>query len=167
MENLDKLVRELLFLPHGTEWVEFKHDNYDPQMIGRDISALANGAALMDKDTAYFIWGIDDKTHEIVGTNYDLHNLKKGNQELENWLRYLLSAHADFEYKTVIMEGKTIGVIVIRAAMNLPVTFEKQEYIRVGSYTKLLIDKRSTLGMLFTCLHPIYTRRLSDKSLFA
>ena len=138
MENLDKLVRELLFLPHETEWVEFKHDNYDPQMIGRDISALANGAALMDKDTAYFIWGIDDETHEIVGTSYNLHNLKKGNQELENWLRYLLSAHADFEYKTVIMEGKTIGVIVIRAAMNLPVTFEKQEYIRVGSYTKLL-----------------------------
>ena len=138
MENLDKLVRELLFLPHETEWVEFKHDNYDPQMIGRDISALANGAALMDKDTAYFIWGIDDETHEIVGTNYDLHNLKKGNQELENWLRYLLSAHADFEYKTVIMEGKTVGVIVIRSAMNLPVTFEKQEYIRVGSYTKLL-----------------------------
>ena len=74
MENLDKLVRELLFLPHETEWVEFKHDNYDPQMIGRDISALANGAALMDKDVAYFIWGIDDKTHEIVGTNYNLHN---------------------------------------------------------------------------------------------
>ena len=92
----------------------------------------------MDKDAAYFIWGIDDETHEIVGTNYDLHNLKKGNQELENWLRYLLSAHADFEYKTVIMERKTVGVIVIRAAMNLPVTFEKQEYIRVGSYTKLL-----------------------------
>ena len=138
MENLDKLVRELLFLPHETEWVEFKHDNYDPQMIGRDISALANGAALMDKDMAYFIWGIDDETHEIVGTNYNLHNLKKGNQELENWLRYLLSAHADFEYKTVIMERKTVGVIVIRAAMNLPVTFEKQEYIRVGSYTKLL-----------------------------
>lgn len=138
MENLDKLVRELLFLPHETEWVEFKHDNYDPQMIGKDISALANGAALMDKDAAYFIWGIDDETHEIVGTNYDLHNLKKGNQELENWLRYLLSAHADFEYKTVIMERKTVGVIVIRAAMNLPVTFEKQEYIRVGSYTKLL-----------------------------
>ena len=38
----------------------------------------------------------------------------------------------------MIMGGKTVGVIVIRAAMNLPVTFEKQEYIRIGSYTKLL-----------------------------
>lgn len=138
LENLNKLVHELLFLPHETEWLEFKHDNYDPQMIGKDISALANGAALMDKDTAYFIWGIDDKTREIVGTNYDLHNLKKGNQELENWLRYLLSAHADFEYKTTTLEEKTVGIILIRAAMNLPVTFEKQEYIRVGSYTKPL-----------------------------
>ena len=36
-------------------------------MIGHDISALANGAALQDKDFGYFIWGVDNDTHEIVG----------------------------------------------------------------------------------------------------
>ena len=46
MENLDKLVRELMALPNETQWIEFKHDNYEPKMIGKDISALANGAAL-------------------------------------------------------------------------------------------------------------------------
>lgn len=140
MENLDKLVWELINLPNEIEWVEFKHNNYDPKMIGQDISALANGAALRDKDNAYFLWGIDNKTHEIVGTEYDLQNLRKGNQELENWLRYLLSPHADFEYDKVEIDGEMVGVLTIKAAMNLPVAFEKQEYIRIGSYTKSLKD---------------------------
>lgn len=140
MENLDKLVRELILLPAECQWVEFKHDNYRPEMIGHDISALANGAALQDKDFGYFIWGVDNDTHEIVGTKYNLQNLKKGNQELENWLRDLLSAHADFEYGSTVMDGKTVGVLEIKAAANLPVVFEKVEYIRVGSYTRPLKD---------------------------
>ncbi len=138
MENLDKLVRELMVLPQETQWVEFKHDNYTPKMIGQDISALSNGAALQDKAHAYFVWGINNETHEIVGTNYDLQTLKKGDQELENWLRYLLSDHADFEFQKVVMEGETVGVLIIKAAENFPVAFEKQEYIRIGSYTKPL-----------------------------
>ena len=140
MENLDKLVRELMALPEETQWIEFKHDNYDPKMIGQDISALANGAALQDKENAYFVWGIQNEPHEIVGTKYDLQSLKKGSEELENWLRRLLSAHADFEYPTVKMDGETLGVMTIKAADNLPVSFEKQEYIRIGSYTKKLKD---------------------------
>lgn len=138
MENLEKLVRELVALDDETPWVEFKHNNYDPVMIGEDISALANAATLQDKEYAYFLWGIDNETHEILGTTYNLQNLKKGNQELENWLRSLLSSHADFEYKTVEVEGKQVGVMTVKAAFGLPVAFEKQEYIRVGSYTKPL-----------------------------
>ena len=44
MENLDKLVNELRKLPTETQWLEFKHNNYTPDMIGKDISALANSA---------------------------------------------------------------------------------------------------------------------------
>ena len=40
MENLDKLVNELRKLPTETQWLEFKHNNYTPDMIGKDISAL-------------------------------------------------------------------------------------------------------------------------------
>lgn len=152
MDNLDKLVRELMALPSETQWVEFKHNNYDPKMIGQDISALANGAALQDKDYAYFVWGIDNDSHEIVGTRYNLQNLKKGSQELENWLRFLLSGHADFEYQTVDMEGKTVGVMTIKAAENLPVAFEKQEYIRIGSYTKQLKEYAAVQARLWNKL---------------
>ena len=35
MENLDKLVNELRNLPNETQWLEFKHNNYEPTMIGQ------------------------------------------------------------------------------------------------------------------------------------
>ena len=38
------------------------------------------------------------------------------------------------------MDGEIVGVMTIKAAENLPITFEKQEYIRIGSYTKKLKD---------------------------
>ena len=138
MENLSKLVNELRKLPTEIQWVEFKHNNYDPVMIGQDISALANSAAMCEKSCAYMLWGIHDTTHEIVGTDYNLQTLKKGNQELENWLRSLLSRNADFEFHTVTMNDKNIGVLIIYRAVNQTVMFEKTDYIRVGSYTKKL-----------------------------
>ena len=90
MANFERLINELRKYPNETQWIEFKHNNYTPNMIGEDISALANSAALYEKNCAYMLWGIDDTTHEIVGTEYNLQTLKKGNQELENWLRSLL-----------------------------------------------------------------------------
>ena len=58
MENLEILVRELLKYPTELPWLEFKHDNYKPDTIGQDICALANGAALEERNAAYFLWGI-------------------------------------------------------------------------------------------------------------
>ncbi|MBR1439590.1 MAG: putative DNA binding domain-containing protein [Lachnospiraceae bacterium] len=138
MENLGLLINELRKLKNEAAWVEFKHDNYDPQMIGEDISALANSATLCEKNCAYMIWGIDDATHEIVGTDYDLQSLKKGDQELENWLRSLLSNNADFSYEPINMPEGRVGVLIIQKALNMPVSFKKADYIRVGSYTKKL-----------------------------
>lgn len=105
-------------LPNELPWLEFKHDNYNPAMIGQDISALANSAALHERERAYMLWGIDDTTHKIVGTEYDLQTLKKGNQEIENWLRCLLSSNADFEFSTVLMDDKRVGVLIIYRAFT-------------------------------------------------
>lgn len=140
MADLKKLIDELRKYPVETQWLEFKHNNYTPEMIGQDISALANSAALYDRECAYMIWGIDDVTHDIVGTEHNLQTLKKGNQELENWLRSLLSKNADFEFHSVKTDNKTVGLLIIHKAANQTVTFEKVAYIRVGSYTKKLSD---------------------------
>lgn len=140
MENLDKLVIELCKLPNETGWVEFKHNNCDPKMIGEDISALANSAVIADRSHAYMIWGINDSTHEIIGTNVRLKQEKKGNQEIENWLRYMLSKNTDFEIQSIDIDGKHIEMLVISKAVGVPVTFEKVDYIRVGSYTKKIVE---------------------------
>ena len=47
MENIVALVEELVKLPNETEWVEFKHSNYNEDMIGEDISALASVASTL------------------------------------------------------------------------------------------------------------------------
>lgn len=107
-------------------------------MIGEDISALANSATLNDRDYAYLIGGVDDGSHEIVGTKVRLQLEKKGEQELENWLRYLLSKNADFEFYDTDVDGKHVELIRIHKALNEPVAFQKIDYIRSGSYTKKL-----------------------------
>ena len=145
MNNLNLLVDELRKYETETNWFEFKHNNYDPETIGQDISALANGAAYEEKNCAYMIWGVHDKTHDIIGTDYDQYTLKVGNQEVESWLRNLVSKNAEFEFHSLTMKDKDMNdkkiiVLIIYKATSQTVTFKKTDYIRVGSYTKKLSD---------------------------
>ena len=155
MENLERLVNELRKLPDETPWVEFKHNNYYPDMIGQDISALANSAALYEKNCAYMLWGIHNETHEIVGTEYNLQSLKKGNQEIESWLRNLLSKNVYFEFHTVKMKKEStedlcdVGVLIIHRAISHTVLFEKIDYIRIGSYTKKLSEYQAVQAQVW------------------
>ena len=145
MENLEKLVENLIKYDSEKNWFEFKHNNYDPEIIGQNISALANSAVYSDKPCAYMIWGIDDKNHSIVGTDYDQYTLKVGNQEVESWLRNLVSKNADFKFQTIYMKDKknnkkSIVVLTIHKSTSQPVTFKKTAYIKVGTYTKKLSE---------------------------
>ena len=93
--ELTLLLRRLLSLPHETEWVEFKHNNADPEEIGEYLSALANSAALHEKDRAYIVWGIADGTRQVEGTSFRPRHRKIGNEALENWLLRLLTPRLD------------------------------------------------------------------------
>lgn len=77
-DYLKNLLIKLASLSNEEEWLEFKVNNIEPIMIGEYISALSNSAALIDREKAYLIWGIDDKTHEIVGTNFNFKEAKRG-----------------------------------------------------------------------------------------
>ena len=134
MNNPELLVKELIGLPSETGWVEFKHNNYSPEMIAKDISALANSAILDDRNTSYMIWGIDDKTHEIIGTNQNLLSIKKGNEELESWLKHQMSKNFDFSFVTTCINDKPIGIIEIISSLNTPVTFEKEAFVHAYKY---------------------------------
>lgn len=139
-EKLVRLISQLVSETTEKSWLEFKKDNYDPMMIGERVSALSNAAALAERNCAYMIWGVSDGAHEVVGTEYNLQTLKKGNEELENWLRHTLSDNVDFEFTKVVYQGKDVGILKISAAVLRPVSFDKTSYIRIGSCTKKLRD---------------------------
>lgn len=132
------LVTELLNLPRETGWVEFKHNNADPQGIGEYISALSNTVALKGKAKAYVVWGIEDSTHAVVGTTFNPGAAKVGNQELESWLLQQLSPKLNFAFHAVTHSGQPVVVLEVDAAFRHPVQFQGAEWVRVGSYKKRL-----------------------------
>ena len=107
------LVSELRKLPSETAWVEFKENNSDPEEIGEYLSALSNAAALNGKANAYVVWGIRDKTHEVVGTSFKPSSSKKGNEDLENWLLRLLSPRLHFRWHEFEYEGLPVVLLEI------------------------------------------------------
>lgn len=139
-EELKKLLDELRALPDETEWVEFKVNDCEPQAVGEYISALANSACLHRKDHGYLVFGIENKTHLVKGTNFKPRKEKVGSEELENWLAHLLTPRIDFTILKFVYEGLPIVIFKIDPAQNIPVRFKGVEHIRVGSYKKKLAD---------------------------
>jgi len=137
-EYIVSLIQELLKQPNETEWLEFKHNNCDKEMIGEYISALSNSATLHGKINAYMIWGVDDKTHEILGTTFRPSITTKGNEALENWLLRLLKPKIDFRFYEVEIEDKYLVLLEITPAVVNPVMFSGVEYIRLNSHKKKL-----------------------------
>lgn len=134
---LDRLVKQ----PTENEWVEFKKNFHSFDEIGEDISALANGACLNNQPFAYLIFGIEDGTHKIIGTNFEPNTKKKGNEILENWLATRLQPAIDFQIiEFDYSENTHIAIFKIPAAKNTPITFLKKAYVRVGSVTRELHD---------------------------
>ncbi len=142
MENkrLNTLLEDLIQHSKETEWLEFKVDNANPEMIGEKISALSNGASLKNKPFGYIVFGVEDNTHEIVGTNFNPLTTKKGNEELENWIAQRLSPRIDFEIDVFNYNEKQIAIFKIPSATLEPVKFTNIAYIRIGSITRKLQD---------------------------
>lgn len=152
-KHLIPLLQQLLALPHETEWVEFKKDNKAPELIGEYLSALSNSATLHNQQTAYLIWGIDDKSHNIIGTKFKPKQEKIKGQELENWLAIQLEPRIDFRIYEFTCESKDIVLFEIPKAAHIPISFKGIEYIRVGSYKQKLKDfpeKERELWSLFS-----------------
>lgn len=141
MEKIQLLVKELLKRDSEDPCVEFKDNNTDPSMIGEYISALSNAASYCDKQYAYLLWGVEDGTRKLTNSHFNYRTKKgEGNEDLEPWLRRLLSDNANFEFNETSIDGNRVVVLIIYKALGKVVSFKGQEYIRVGSYKKKLKD---------------------------
>jgi len=139
--SLSSRLESLLALPAETEWVEFKHNNADPEAIGEYLSALSNSAILHDQARAWLAWGIRDTDHAVVGTNFRPSAAKVGNQELEGWLSVKVYPRLDFRIHEWDYEpGKHVVLFEIFPCWHTPVRFGETEFIRVGSTKRRLKD---------------------------
>ena len=89
-------------------------------------------------DGSCMVWGVDDATHKIVGTEFQYRKMKKGNEELEAWLSRMLSPRINFRFFEVPMDEGMVVLMEIPCAEKQPVQFAGGEFIRIGTNKKNL-----------------------------
>ena len=119
---------------HEDEVVEFKkaENSFDFDDLGKYFSALSNEANLRDKGFAWLVFGVHDKTREILGTTY-----KNGMKSLQK-LKYDLSQHTTDrntfrDIHELEVEGKRVLMFQIPAApRGIPMAWQGHFYARRG-----------------------------------
>lgn len=133
-EELIILVDELRNLPKENEWVEFKTGTATTnEKLGQYISAISNAACIANEPFGYFVLGIVDETHEVIGTKFKFKNRKEDNQELELWIRRLLHPSINFQHFICQYGLYHLEILKIPAAAGEPTHFKKIPYIRFDS----------------------------------
>jgi len=148
------LVNELRARPAENGWIEFKANLADHHKIGVLISALSNSARLEDKESAFLVWGIDDESHEVVGTTFSHDSHTVGRQPLEMWLRQRLSPAPAFQFREVAHPDGNLVLLEIPAPTMAPTAFESIPYVRAGSATPKLTDDQSRYQALIEKIRP-------------
>ena len=140
-ETLSELIYGFCRNEREDTFYDFKTSYAEPRKIGRDLSALSNAATLADQSHGYLIYGVDDRTHEIVGTKFRPGVAKgEGNEDLIPWLTRLLTPRLNFEIYELVLDKKPVVVFEIPAAYSHPVSFERVKYIRIDTTTGRLDD---------------------------
>jgi len=133
-QELTALLERLRREPHETEWLEFKESDYEPQVLGEYLSALANAACLAGKPQGYLVFGIQDQTHAVAGTRFDPYAVKaKGNQDLLLWLAMGLQPNVGFEVHILDHPKGKVVFFEVGPAWDRPVRFYGTAFIRVGT----------------------------------
>ncbi|MBW8334942.1 MAG: putative DNA binding domain-containing protein [Prolixibacteraceae bacterium] len=125
---------QLLSIKSENEIVEFKeaNNNYDFVKLGKYFSALSNEANLLRKECSWLVFGVEDKSHKIVGTKYrenrtDLDNLKK---EIADRTSNRITFQEIYELK--MPEGRVVLFQIPPAPKGLPISFDGHFYGRDG-----------------------------------
>lgn len=133
-QDLITLLDRLRALPTETEWLEFKRNYAEPRQVGEYLSALANEACLQGQPRGYLVFGIDNTTHDVVGTQFDPYADKgKGNQDLLPWLLAQLQPNPGVDVHIVDHPDGRAVLLSIGPARDQPVRFATVAFVRVGA----------------------------------
>lgn len=145
------LVKELREY-NESEWLEFKVGASDSGTIGKLCSALSNGAALVGRDSGYVIWGVDDKSHRVVGTSFNPEIIRHGNQDLPIYLTRMLDPCPLFKFKQITHPQGMVVLLEVSAAVGVPTAFCNASYVRIGSAVSNLRQHRQVHKKLISLL---------------
>ena len=149
--DLKEKVLELCSYNDEQEWFEFKENWFEPVTLGEYVSALSNAAAFHYQENGFFIWGVNDKSHEIVGTDFNQYqNYQK--EPFQGYLARNLSPSVNFKFKEIEIQGKRVVVLIIPPAKEIPTSFRDNRYIRIGSSKANLKDYPKREIQLFKVL---------------
>jgi ATP-dependent DNA helicase RecG len=133
IKDVERLVEGLIKCPRESEWLEFKVNEFNADSVGKYVSALSNGAILTGQDCGYLVFGIEDVTHAVVGTNLNIASKKVGNDTFLHWLNGRLQPRVTIDLKTANMNGKRVEVLAISHGYQQPVKFNGTAYIRIDT----------------------------------
>ncbi len=131
MSLVDKVL-ELCAYDDEQEWFEFKENWFQAEELGEYVSAISNAAAFHYKEMGYFVWGVNDDTHEIVGTKFNQY-CDYNKEPYQNYLARNLSPSVNFSFEEIEINGKRVVVLLIPPAEEIPTAFKEARYIRIGS----------------------------------
>ena len=135
--DFKKLLEELCAFDYEKEWFEFKENWFEADELGKYISALANAAALENQEYAYFIWGISDAKHQLVGTEFNP-DMNYRKEPLKHFLARQLYPENDFSFFVERYNDKKVVILQIPSPSKVPLSWKGQRYIRIGSSKELL-----------------------------
>lgn len=142
--DLRNTLEELLRMPAETEVVEFKkaRNGFGDQELGEYFSALSNEANLREKECAWLVFGVENDTHVVLGSNYK--NTPESLDAVKKTIADQTTDRITFrEIYSLEYEGKRVVMFEIAPApQGIPVAYQGHYYGRDGeSLVALNIQK--------------------------
>ena len=136
------------------EWFEFKQGTAvsQPDEIGEYISALSNAAVMNGEPAGFLIWGVNNDTHELTGTDFN-YTKDINHEPFEHYLSRYVSPTIYFYFEEEIVEGERTVVLTIPAARIVPTAYREERWIRIGSSKEKLRKYPDREAALFRILN--------------
>lgn len=136
MANGDESVRQTLRrLPTEAEWVRFGRSGCAPARLGHHLAAVANSARLANEPAGYLVFGVEDRTRAILGTEFDPN---RGKGKVLRRLAEDLRPPTRLECEVLHHADRRVVVFRVASAGDRPVTFRNTAFVRVGTSTTTL-----------------------------
>lgn len=144
---LEALLGRLIARWEG-EVVEFKQagKDYDTDKIGRYFSAMANETNLRSEDGAWLVFGVDNATRTVVGTDYrpEAERLQSLKIQISSDTEPSITLRDIHELHTA--QGRVLLLEIPAAPQGMPIAWKGHYYARAGeSLTHLGLDKLDEL----------------------